>query len=144
MKLGADWLFTCDSDQTIPVEAFAYFMDWANGRIKPEADIYVIDAPNKGQDDSNVRCHPDGTLAYFTISCCLISRKVFEILGKSWFSSEYAFIEDGIKNGKIVWNVQKKYADDNINEDIYFARKCLEAGLKVVVIPDVKSKHLEI
>lgn len=144
LKLDAEWLFTCDSDQTIPVEAFTYFIDWAEGRVKPQADIYVIDAPSKGEDDSNVFYHPDGSLAHFTISCCLINRSVFEKLEKPWFSSEFMFREQGKKDGKIIWDIQKKMYDDNVNEDIYFSRKCLQAGLKVEVIPNVKSKHIQI
>lgn len=144
LKLDAEWLLTCDSDQTVPVEAFCYFMDWAEQKVSSRADIYVVDAPSKGLNDSNVRYHPDGSLAYFTISCCLIHRSVFERLEKPWFSTEYAFIEDGVRQGKITWNLQKKYQDDNINEDIYFSRKCLEAGIVVEVLPGIKSKHIAI
>lgn len=138
LKLDADWLLTCDSDQTVPIKALEFFL------TNEEADIYIIDAPSKGLDDSNVFYHPDGTLAYFTISCCLINKRVFEKLEKPWFSSKFMFRERGKKNGKIVWEVQEKMYDDNINEDVFFSRKCLEAGIKVKIIPNVKSKHMEI
>lgn len=144
LKLGAEWLFTCDSDQTIPVEAFAYFIDWAEQKVSPQADIYVIDAPSKGLDDSNVFYHPDGSLAHFTISCCLIHKSVFERLERPWFSSKWMYREAGKKDGRIIWDVQEKMYDDNINEDVYFSRKCLEAGIRVEVIPKIKSRHMEI
>lgn len=139
LKLGADWLLTCDSDQSIPIEGLSYFLS-----SDKSADIYVIDAPNKGEDDSNVRYHPDGSLAYFTISCCFIKRDVFEKIERPWFSSKFAFIERQPKGGKIVWEIQEKMYDDNIGEDVFFARKCIEAGVRIMVVPNVKSKHIQL
>lgn len=144
IALQADWLLSCDSDQTIPVEALGSFLNIGTGRISNRADIYIIDAPNKGQDDTNVFYHPDGTLAYFTISCCLIHKSVFEQLEKPWFSSKHSFIERGTKNGKKLWEIHEKLYDDNINEDVYFSRKCLENSIRIEIIPNIKSKHMEL
>lgn len=105
------------------------------------ADITVIDAPNKGYDDSNVRFHPDGTLAYTGISCVLFKSSVFETIPEPWFSTSYEFLEQQPKDGKIVWEMKTKYQDDNQGEDVYFIRKAIEHGLSINIVPDLKCKH---
>lgn len=137
LKMSPTHIFMIDSDQTMPTRGISALL--ATG-----ADISVIDAPSKGAGDSNVRYHPDGSLAYATISCCLIKASVFDRITKPWFSSSYAFREEGFKDGKIVWNVQEKQTDDNRDEDVYFMRKCIDAGLKIKVVPELKCAHFEI
>lgn len=140
LKLGAEYIFMIDSDQTIPDDGFQRLQ-----MCLEDADIAVIDAPDKfGNAPSNIRYNPDGTIAYATISCCLMRADIFEKIEKPWFSSKYSFIEKGVVDGKIKWNIQEKYQDDNVGEDIYFMYKAMKAGLKVIVIPDLKCVHKEI
>jgi len=137
LKMNPTFILMMDDDQTMPIRGLS-------AMIGSGADISVIDAPSKGQDDSNVRYHPDGTLAYATISCCLIKAKLFEKLEKPWFSSGYDFREDGVKDGKIVWNIQEKHKDDNRGEDIYFIRKVIDKGFAVAVVKGQKCRHYEL
>lgn len=145
LKMGAEYIWMMDLDQTAPDNALAKFATSISPfTMNNPWDILAIDAPSKGYEDSNVRYHPDGTLAYFTISCCLMKASIFDKIAKPWFSSAYDFREEGVKDGKIVWNVQEKAKDNNINEDVYFARKCIEAGLNVVVLPGLKCGHFDL
>lgn len=140
LKLGADYIFSMDSDQLIPDDGFEKLLEAIQ-----DADIAVIDAPDKfGNTSTNIRYNSDGTLAYATISCCLIRASVFEKIEKPWFSSKFSFIEKGSVNGKIKWNIQHKYEDDNVGEDIYFIYRVLKAGLKVKVVEGLKCLHKEI
>lgn len=141
LKLGADWMLMVDLDQCMPDGAFQFFSEefvknW--GSIGP--DIYCLDAPSKGHDDSNVRYHPNGELAYATISCCLIRMSIFERLPRPWFRSDLDYREVGIKDGLIQWEVVDKWQDDNIGEDIYFMRQCIEQGIKIKIVP-LKCYH---
>ena len=137
LKMKPTYIFMMDDDQVMPIRGL-------NAMIGSGADVSIIDAPSKGLNDSNVKYHPDGTLAYTGISCCLIKAQIFKVLPKPWFSSEYEFREDGIKDGKIVWNVQKKYKDNNINEDIYFIRKVIDFGFDVQIIKNLKCNHYQL
>jgi len=61
--------------------------------------------------------------------CLLIRREVLVDIGYPWFQTEY---QEAFKNkGKGV----------KTGEDVYFIRKTLEKGYKVVACPDVKCHH---
>lgn len=139
LAMNPEWILMMDSDQTMPLTALRELGERLESDGLPL--IYVIDCPSHNSDDSNVIYHPDGSLAAFTISCCLIHHSVFTILKKPWFSSEYAYIEEKRENGKIIWRVDKKFTDDNEGEDIYFSRHCLEANIRIEVLDDLVCDH---
>lgn len=132
------WIFMSDLDQTLPLEGLVEFYRYAE---EGAADIIVVDAPSRGGTDSNIRCHPNGELAYATISCCLIKASLFSRISEPWFDSSVEYREVGIKDGLIQWEAFDKYQDDNRGEDVYFMRKCIEQGAKIEVIPALKCSH---
>ncbi len=141
LAMKAEFIFMMDSDQVVPVAGMSKLYEAVLGG----ADIAVIDCPNKGVEDTNIRYHPDGTLAYASISCCMLRAGLFtDLPTRPWFSSEYAYVEEGVKDGKITWRVEKKYQDDNVGEDIWFIRHVIEAGMKVEVIPELKCSHFDL
>lgn len=141
LKLEPDLIWMMDADQTMPSEALELVLNIAKAKV---ADIYVVDAPTRhDESSSNIRYHPNGELAYFTISCCFICPQVFHKLSTPWFSSEYAWVEEQPKDGLITWRIDKKYSDDNVGEDIYFSRKCLSAGLTIKLLP-YKCRHVDL
>lgn len=145
LKLGANYIFMMDDDQLMPDSGFASLMNELAYNFQENIDIAVIDAPDKfGNADTNIRYNPDGTIAYATISCCMIKAEVFNKIEKPWFSSKYSFIEKGTIDGKIKWNIQEKYKDDNVGEDIYFMYKCIKAGLKIGVVDGLKCRHIQL
>lgn len=138
IALSADYILWLDSDQTVSVEALsAMFTNII------EADIVVCDAPNRGREDSNIVYNPDGTLNHFTVSCCLMSVAWLRSNPDVRFNSQIACIRDGVKDGKLTHRLENKYRDDNIGEDTYFAIIALEAGARVVVLPEqYNSRHI--
>lgn len=140
LALNADYILWLDSDQTVSLESLsAMFTNII------EADIVICDAPSRGKTDSNIVYNPDGTLNHFTVSCCLMSVNWLWLNPTVRFNSQVACIRDGIKEGKLTHRLESKYVDDNIGEDTYFAIKALEAGARVVVLPDFyNSRHLDI
>lgn len=137
LKMNPTYILMMDSDQTMPIRGL-------NAMINTGADISCIDAPSKGRDDSNVRCHPNGDLYIATISCCLIKPYIFKFLEEPWFNSKVAVIEERVKDGKIIYRYEQKYQDDNVGEDAYFIRKAIEAGFRVEVVSNMKCKHFDL
>jgi hypothetical protein len=138
LKLGADWIFTMDDDQTVPMEGLMSVL-----KIAHTASIIVCDASNKGKMDSNIIYHPNGLLDHFTISCCLVKASSLAKLAKPWFRSDLAYIGKQPIDGRNVYEIEPKHTDDNIGEDVYFSKKVLEAGWKIKIMP-FKSKHIEL
>lgn len=144
LKMKPDFIFMLDDDQTFPIQTFKQLDYQIYLSDIEKVDMWLIDAPNKNTEDSNIKHHPDSSLAYFTISCCLMRASIFDRMSRPWFSSAYAWVEEGLENGKIKWRIDKKHSDDNIGEDVYFSRKCIEADLKIKVLPNLKCKHFDL
>lgn len=140
LALNAKVILMLDSDQTFP-SVFA-FPEGVDLILANEIDLYVFDAPNKDAQDTNVYYNPDGTLDYFTISCCLIRPDFLRGLPKPWFRSDLAYILDGVKEGKNIYRLHDKHTDDDRGEDVYFSKLCLANGARVTIDKVYKSKHM--
>lgn len=137
LALGAEWALMIDTDEAIPWNALLEIL-----LNHPQHDIVVVDAPNKGLDDSNIYLNPDGTLDYFTISCCLLNLKIFDILPYPWFRSDLTFIKKPAKDGKYQYEIEPKSFDDNIGEDVFFSKEAIKAGLDIYILPNMKARHV--
>jgi len=138
LALQADFLLMMDADQTMPLEALNRFL-----QIDDKSDIIIIDAPSKNRNDSNVTYNPDGTVAWTGFSCAMIKTEVFNKIPYPWFDDRFAYTFE-IKNGKYVYSKVEKYRLDNVGEDVDFYFKCLEKGIKIKIITDIKCQHREV
>lgn len=64
--------------------------------------------------------------------CVLVRREVLVKMGWPWFKTEYQ---------EIFKNEGKGIA---VGEDVYFFRKVMECGFKIIAHPDVKCKHFNL
>jgi len=137
LAMNPDYILFLDSDQTMPDKSIELMK-------LLDVDIAVIDTPPHDTDLQNFTRNPDGTISHTTIACSLIRPSVFDRIEKPWFSSRYNFIQGQPLHGKYSYQKIDKYQDDNVGEDIYFVRKCVEAGVSIEVIPGLKCNHFKL
>ncbi len=139
LKMHPDYIFMMDDDQTMPDEGLELMLSWTG-----KFDIVVIDTPPHDSTMENITTHPDGSIAWCTVACCLIRASVFEKLLHPWFDSRYDYVKEGVVGGRHIIKRLDKSTDNNVGEDVFFVRNALEAGLKIKFIGNIKCKHFKI
>jgi hypothetical protein len=132
LRMEPDRILMLDDDQTMPEEGLTRM-------CAIDADIVVIDTPPHDSDIPNVYYNDDGSIAWCTIACSLIRADVFSKIDKPWFASGYDFVRDGKRIVRL-----DKSKDNNVGEDIYFVRKCIDAGLTIEIVADIRCKHFKL
>jgi len=107
---------------------------------KTDAKYVGVDYAMRDNDISRTTVWDrDGSIFWTGLGCTLVSREVFELIGKPYFTDEYTV---KILNDKPFEYQLKKQKRPYGGQDIYFGLQLREHGIQLHVLPDIRAVHM--